>query len=69
MMNFEFDADTEEMRAMVVTFAQRELSDRSEPAAHGFDADDFRRRWLLAGTQGLVGVSSPPSTEAAAWTP
>ncbi|WP_406175801.1 L-prolyl-[peptidyl-carrier protein] dehydrogenase [Streptomyces sp. NBC_00996] len=58
-MNFEFDADTEEMRAMVVAFAQRELAGRRDAAHAVFDAGDFRRRWRLAGEQGLVGGAVP----------
>ncbi|MCX4911596.1 L-prolyl-[peptidyl-carrier protein] dehydrogenase [Streptomyces sp. NBC_00878] len=58
-MNFAFDADTEEMRAMVVAFAQRELSGGYGQTGHAFDADDFRRRWLLAGKQGVVGGVIP----------
>jgi alkylation response protein AidB-like acyl-CoA dehydrogenase len=58
-MNFEFDTDTEEMRAIVVAFARRELSGRRDTAGPGFVAGDFRRRWRLAGQQGLVGGSVP----------
>jgi L-prolyl-PCP dehydrogenase len=58
-MNFAFDAETEDMRAMVVRFAQRELGGRPEELATGFDAAGFRRRWLLAGKQGLVGSVIP----------
>lgn len=53
-MNFDFSAETEEMRDMVVRFARRAL----DPPA-SFDTDDFRRRWRLAGDQGLVGSSVP----------
>lgn len=58
-MNFEFDADTEEMRAMVVAFARRELDGRKDAERTEFDAGDFRRRWRLAGAQGLVGGAVP----------
>lgn len=58
-MNFEFDADCEEMRAMVVAFAQRELVGREDAARTVFDPGDFRRRWRLAGAQGLVGGAVP----------
>jgi alkylation response protein AidB-like acyl-CoA dehydrogenase len=58
-MNFEFDADTEEMCAMVVAFAQRELAGRGEAASSTLDVGDFRRRWQLAGEQGLVGGAVP----------
>ncbi|MGK5631505.1 L-prolyl-[peptidyl-carrier protein] dehydrogenase [Streptomyces sp. URMC 123] len=57
-MNFDFDADTEEMRAMVLGFARRELAP-APTAAGEFDAADFRRRWRLAGRQGLVGSAVP----------
>ncbi|RCG21299.1 acyl-CoA dehydrogenase [Streptomyces diacarni] len=53
-MDFDFCAETEEMRDMVTRFAHRELA---APAA--FDAGDFRRRWSRAGRQGLVGSSLP----------
>jgi alkylation response protein AidB-like acyl-CoA dehydrogenase len=53
-MNFDLAAETEEMRDMVRRFADRELAPPAE-----FDADDFRRRWRLAGKQGLVGSSVP----------
>ncbi|CAM5296918.1 L-prolyl-[peptidyl-carrier protein] dehydrogenase [Streptomyces aurantiogriseus] len=53
-MNFDFDAETEEMRDMVVRFAGGELTAPPE-----FDPDDFRRRWRLAGKQGLVGSTVP----------
>lgn len=53
-MDFDISPETEEMRDMVVRFAQRELA---PPAA--FDAVDFRRRWLAAGRQGLAGSSVP----------
>ncbi|MEV5379578.1 L-prolyl-[peptidyl-carrier protein] dehydrogenase [Streptomyces nondiastaticus] len=54
-MNFDFDTETAEMRDMVVRFARRDLGDGT--AAH--DPDDFRRRWQLAGKQGLTGASVP----------
>ncbi|MFR0356221.1 L-prolyl-[peptidyl-carrier protein] dehydrogenase [Streptomyces sediminimaris] len=58
-MNLEFDADTEEMRAMVVAFAQRELAGRGDTARAPFDTAGFRRRWRRAGEQGLVGGAVP----------
>ncbi|WP_435208777.1 L-prolyl-[peptidyl-carrier protein] dehydrogenase [Streptomyces sp. bgisy034] len=58
-MNFEFDADTEEMRAVVVAFARRELVGHRDTARAVFDPADFRRRWRLAGAQGLVGGAVP----------
>ncbi|MGC9540706.1 L-prolyl-[peptidyl-carrier protein] dehydrogenase [Streptomyces sp. UG1] len=58
-MNFELDADSEEMRAMVVAFARRELAARKDAARTVFDPGDFRRRWRLAGAQGLVGGAVP----------
>ncbi|MFC8741131.1 L-prolyl-[peptidyl-carrier protein] dehydrogenase [Streptomyces sp. NPDC057176] len=58
-MNFDFeagfDAETAEMRDMVVRFARRELDSSGRFA----DAEDFRRRWRLAGKQGLVGTTVP----------
>ncbi|MEH6379331.1 L-prolyl-[peptidyl-carrier protein] dehydrogenase [Streptomyces sp. KLMMK] len=54
-MNFEFDTETAEMRDMVVRFARRDLGDGT--AAH--DPEEFRRRWQLAGKQGIVGASVP----------
>lgn len=58
-MNFEFDPDVEEMRAMTVAFARRELAGRREENGAAFDADAFRGRWLLAGKQGVVGGVVP----------
>ncbi|QLE74726.1 acyl-CoA dehydrogenase [Streptomyces rectiverticillatus] len=54
-MNFDFDTETAEMRDMVVRFARRDLCDGT--AAH--DPQEFRRRWRLAGKQGIVGASVP----------
>lgn len=56
---FESDPECEEMRAMVLAFARRELAGPYGAAHAGFDADDFRRRWRLAGAQGLVGGAVP----------
>ncbi|MFD1660491.1 L-prolyl-[peptidyl-carrier protein] dehydrogenase [Streptomyces caeni] len=53
-MNFEYDTDTAQMRDMVVNFARRDLSGPCE-----WDAADFRRRWQLAGKQGLAGATIP----------
>lgn len=57
-MNFDFDPDTEEMRDVVMRFAQRELSG-GEFTGGGFDAGEFRHRWRLAGKQGIVGTTIP----------
>ncbi|MGK5730886.1 L-prolyl-[peptidyl-carrier protein] dehydrogenase [Streptomyces sp. URMC 124] len=54
-MNFDFDTETAQMRDMVVRFARRDLGDGT--AAH--DPLEFRRRWQLAGKQGIVGASVP----------
>ncbi|WP_058042581.1 L-prolyl-[peptidyl-carrier protein] dehydrogenase [Streptomyces roseifaciens] len=54
-MNFDFDTETAEMCDMVVRFARRDLGDGT--AAH--DPEEFRRRWRLAGKQGIVGASVP----------
>ncbi|MEE1941358.1 acyl-CoA dehydrogenase family protein [Streptomyces sp. TRM 70361] len=64
-MNFDLDPETAEMRDMVLRFARRELarppgvSGASPDAPGGFDSGDFRRRWLLAGKQGVVGATVP----------
>lgn len=58
-MNFELDPDVEEMRAMVIGFARRELARRRDAAQTTFDVADFRRRWRLAGEQDLVGGTVP----------
>lgn len=49
------EADAVEMCRMVEAFARRELRDVPDP----FDPAEFRRRWLLAGGQGLVGSVVP----------
>lgn len=56
-MNFDLDADTELLCDMVTQFARQRLS----PAAGADLADpaDFRRRWRLAGAQGIVGCAVP----------
>jgi alkylation response protein AidB-like acyl-CoA dehydrogenase len=56
-MNFDFDPDTEEMREVVRRFARQELG--GPPGPPGFDAEDFRHRWRLAGKQGIVGTTLP----------
>lgn len=62
-MNFELDADTEEMVRSVRHFARRKLNDPDSPpygtadAAHDLDA--FRRRWRVAAEAGLVAASVP----------
>ncbi|WP_240044975.1 L-prolyl-[peptidyl-carrier protein] dehydrogenase [Streptomyces alboflavus] len=48
-------ADAAEMCRMVEAFARRELGDVPDP----FAPAEFRRRWLLAGGQGLVGSVVP----------
>ncbi|OEV02432.1 L-prolyl-[peptidyl-carrier protein] dehydrogenase [Streptomyces oceani] len=53
-MNFDLPEETREMCDMVVRFASRDLQ-----TSDTFDADDFRRRWQLAGKQGIVGASVP----------
>ncbi|GHD88845.1 L-prolyl-[peptidyl-carrier protein] dehydrogenase [Streptomyces naganishii] len=58
-MNFDFDAETEDMRDMVVRFARRELDPPRDFASLDDDGADFRRRWRLAGKQGLVGTTVP----------
>ncbi|MEU1816325.1 L-prolyl-[peptidyl-carrier protein] dehydrogenase [Streptomyces roseifaciens] len=54
-MNFDFDTETAEMRDMVVRFARRDLGDGTA----AYDPEEFRRRWQLAGKQGIVGASVP----------
>jgi alkylation response protein AidB-like acyl-CoA dehydrogenase len=55
-MDFDLDPLTEEMCRTVVRFAQHELNrGLHEP----YDAHDFRRRWRLAGRQGLLGCAVP----------
>ncbi|MFC5718651.1 L-prolyl-[peptidyl-carrier protein] dehydrogenase [Streptomyces gamaensis] len=54
-MNFDFDPETEEMRAMVVAFARRDLGGDGTYRTR----EEFRRRWQLAGKQGLVGTTVP----------
>ncbi|MFD3312457.1 L-prolyl-[peptidyl-carrier protein] dehydrogenase [Streptomyces sp. NPDC058694] len=58
-MNFAFDPDVEEMRTMIVAFARRELDGRPEQPDTAFDPHEFRRRWILAGKQGVVGGVVP----------
>lgn len=65
-MNPRLTPETAAMREMVLAFAGRDLP----PAGDGpFDAGEFRRRWGLAGKQGLTGATVPPSTAGAGWTP
>jgi alkylation response protein AidB-like acyl-CoA dehydrogenase len=48
------------MRDMVLHFAHRDLSGAGDPpGSTGWDAGDFRRRWQLAGKQGIVGATVP----------
>ncbi|MEV0528252.1 L-prolyl-[peptidyl-carrier protein] dehydrogenase [Streptomyces sp. NPDC050439] len=49
-----FDRDTEDMCATLMDFAENRLQ-----APDVFDAEDFRRRWLLAGRQGVTGTCVP----------
>lgn len=56
---FGFEGECEEMCATVLAFARRELTARGGAAHPAFDAGDFRRRWRLAGAQGLVGGTVP----------
>ena len=59
-MDFDFDPETAEMRDMVLQFARRDLS--GPPGASGtpaWDPEEFRRRWQLAGKQGIVGATIP----------
>ncbi|APY87916.1 L-prolyl-[peptidyl-carrier protein] dehydrogenase [Streptomyces alfalfae] len=54
LISFTFDRDTEEMCATLTDFAEQRLG-----APERFDAADFRRRWLLAGRQGVTGTCVP----------
>ncbi|SFQ37940.1 MULTISPECIES: L-prolyl-[peptidyl-carrier protein] dehydrogenase [Actinomadura] len=55
-MNPRLTPETAAMREMVLAFAGRDLP----PAGNGpFDAGEFRRRWGLAGKQGLTGATVP----------
>ncbi|MEV0440553.1 L-prolyl-[peptidyl-carrier protein] dehydrogenase [Streptomyces spectabilis] len=56
-MNFAFDDDTEDMREAVERFARRDLAD--PPPDGALDPAEFRRRWQLAGKQGVVGSVVP----------
>jgi L-prolyl-PCP dehydrogenase len=53
-MNFDLPAETETMCEAVIALARRDLA-----GADTFDLDDFRRRWQLAGKQGIVGATVP----------
>ncbi|WP_280343217.1 L-prolyl-[peptidyl-carrier protein] dehydrogenase [Nocardia abscessus] len=53
-MNFDLPADTEAMCAALTAFARRELA-----GAGTFAPQDFRRRWQLAGKQGILGATVP----------
>ncbi|MCZ9349130.1 acyl-CoA dehydrogenase family protein [Streptomyces mutabilis] len=53
-MDFEFDAQTNEMREMIGEFARNKLAG---PGV--FDPCEFRRRWRLAGEQGALGTVVP----------
>lgn len=56
-MNFDLDADTEQLCELVTRFARQRLS----PAADAdlTDLADFRRRWTRAGELGIVGCAVP----------
>ncbi|WP_369387658.1 L-prolyl-[peptidyl-carrier protein] dehydrogenase [Streptomyces sp. CG1] len=66
-MNFELDADTEEMARSVRRFAQNKLAgtdassgdDVSPGRGHGFSPDVFRHQWQIAAGHGLVATSVP----------
>ncbi|MGD9486095.1 L-prolyl-[peptidyl-carrier protein] dehydrogenase [Streptomyces sp. TRM70308] len=53
-MNFEFDAQTEEMRETITDFARERLAGPED-----FDPGEFRRRWRLVGEQGALGTVVP----------
>lgn len=53
-MNFDFDADIEEMREAVTAFARNKL-----PVPDRYDPAEFRERWRLAGRQGVVSTVVP----------
>ncbi|TDD80541.1 acyl-CoA dehydrogenase [Actinomadura rubrisoli] len=52
--NTHLSPETEAMREMVLAFARRDLA-----GSGGFDPGEFRRRWRLAGEQGLTGGTVP----------
>ncbi|MBL1075895.1 acyl-CoA dehydrogenase family protein [Nocardia sp. 2] len=54
-MNFDLPPDIEAMCTALTAFARRDLNG----PAHDFDSTDFRRRWLLAGKQGILGATVP----------
>ncbi|NEA57178.1 acyl-CoA dehydrogenase [Streptomyces sp. SID13666] len=54
-MNFDFDPATQEMYDAVALFSRKKLC----ATTTGFDSDEFRSRWQLAGHQGLVGSTVP----------
>jgi L-prolyl-PCP dehydrogenase len=59
-MNFELDADTQEMVRSVRRFAQHRLGRDPAPAqGSAFPAATFRARWRAAAEQGLVAASVP----------
>ncbi|WP_107657371.1 L-prolyl-[peptidyl-carrier protein] dehydrogenase [Nocardia suismassiliense] len=53
-MNFDLPADTEAMCAALTAFARRDLGGTGT-----FVPEDFRRRWQLAGKQGILGATVP----------
>ncbi|MEE1928872.1 acyl-CoA dehydrogenase family protein [Streptomyces sp. TRM 70351] len=53
-MNFEFDAQTDQMCATIADFARNRLA-----GPDAFEPDGFRRRWRLVGEQGALGTVVP----------
>jgi alkylation response protein AidB-like acyl-CoA dehydrogenase len=53
-MRFDIDPDVAQMSAAVTDFARAKLGNGRD-----FDSDDFRRRWRMAGEQGLAGATVP----------
>ncbi|KQY29166.1 acyl-CoA dehydrogenase [Nocardia sp. Root136] len=53
-MNFDLPSDTETMCAALTAFARRDLGGTGT-----FVPQDFRRRWQLAGRQGILGATVP----------
>ncbi|MFE7721999.1 L-prolyl-[peptidyl-carrier protein] dehydrogenase [Nocardia rhizosphaerihabitans] len=53
-MNFDLPPDTEAMCEALIAFAHRDLG-----GTDSFVAEDFRRRWMLAGKQGILGATVP----------
>ncbi|MGW0705625.1 L-prolyl-[peptidyl-carrier protein] dehydrogenase [Streptomyces sp. NPDC002643] len=53
-MNFDLDAETEEMRDTIASFARHKLT-----PPETFEPAEFRERWRLAGQQGVMGITVP----------